>query len=153
MTVPTLNCPDSSTLLSIHGLYISNMSACLSDSTMLRTTRLSTTPLRPCLRRTREQTALDCRWYRFKKTLHEDMARADVVVSHAGAGSVMEALGEPCRTSRPKHLSIGYCVLVPGHRRLRGGTSKVRQTYLRVDQSPVVEVTCCYHTAFGNPPD
>ncbi|CBJ31146.1 beta(1,4)-N-acetylglucosaminyltransferase [Ectocarpus siliculosus] len=40
-----------------------------------------------------DQTALDCRWYRFKQTLHEDMARADVVVSHAGAGSVMEALG------------------------------------------------------------
>ncbi|CAN0202704.1 unnamed protein product, partial [Ectocarpus sp. 13 AM-2016] len=41
-----------------------------------------------------EQTALDCGWYRFKQTLHEDMARADVVVSHAGAGCVMEALGE-----------------------------------------------------------
>ncbi|CAN0386033.1 unnamed protein product, partial [Ectocarpus fasciculatus] len=44
--------------------------------------------------RSKQQTALDCRWYRFKQTLHEDMARADVVVSHAGAGSVMEALGE-----------------------------------------------------------
>ncbi|CAM9114911.1 unnamed protein product [Scytosiphon promiscuus] len=39
------------------------------------------------------QAAMDCKWYRFKPTLHEDMASADVVVSHAGAGSVMEALG------------------------------------------------------------
>eukprot|EP00752_Nemacystus_decipiens_P004222 g3857.t1 len=37
--------------------------------------------------------ALDCRWYRFKPTLQEDMGRADMVVSHAGAGSIMEALG------------------------------------------------------------
>lgn len=40
---------------------------------------------------------MDCQWYRFKPTLHEDMASADVIVSHAGAGSVMEALGEPPR--------------------------------------------------------
>ncbi|CAM9222825.1 unnamed protein product [Hapterophycus canaliculatus] len=39
------------------------------------------------------QATMDCQWYRFKPTLHEDMASADVVVSHAGAGSVMEALG------------------------------------------------------------
>ncbi len=52
------------------------------------------TTLVPCLR---EKAALDCRWYRFKPTLQEDMARADVVISHAGAGSVMEALGEPCQ--------------------------------------------------------
>ncbi|KAG5192830.1 glycosyltransferase family 28 C-terminal domain-containing protein [Tribonema minus] len=30
--------------------------------------------------------------YRFKPTLAEDMARADLIISHAGAGSIMEAL-------------------------------------------------------------
>lgn len=37
---------------------------------------------------------IKCDWYRFKPTLHEDMARSDMIISHAGAGSVMEALGE-----------------------------------------------------------
>lgn len=40
------------------------------------------------------KTGMSCQWYRFKPTLQEDMARADTVISHAGAGSVMEALGK-----------------------------------------------------------
>lgn len=60
----------------------------------------------------REQAVMDCQWYRFKPTLHDDMARADVVVSHAGAGSVMEALGKGLNTwvqklhRRPAHTNI-----------------------------------------------
>lgn len=33
-----------------------------------------------------------CRAYRFKPTLEEDMAGADLIISHAGAGSIMEGL-------------------------------------------------------------
>lgn len=51
---------------------------------------------------------IKCDWYRFKPTLQEDMARADMIISHAGAGSVMEALGE-------EHPSTGL-------RQLKGGT-------------------------------
>ncbi|CAM9526666.1 unnamed protein product [Choristocarpus tenellus] len=39
-------------------------------------------------------TKLCCEYFRFKPTLLEDMERADLVVSHAGAGSIMEALGK-----------------------------------------------------------
>lgn len=39
------------------------------------------------------QADISCESYRFKPTLQEDMARADLVISHAGAGSIMEALG------------------------------------------------------------
>lgn len=42
----------------------------------------------PCV-----QTGVSCQSYRFKPTLQQDMARADLVISHAGAGSIMEALG------------------------------------------------------------
>ena len=33
-----------------------------------------------------------CDWYRFKPTLHGDMAAAELIVSHAGAGSIIESL-------------------------------------------------------------
>ncbi|CAM9446555.1 unnamed protein product [Phaeothamnion confervicola] len=36
---------------------------------------------------------LICSYYRFKPNLQEDMSNADLIVSHAGAGSVMESLG------------------------------------------------------------
>lgn len=40
------------------------------------------------------QASITCESYRYKPTLQEDMQRADLVISHAGAGSIMEALGE-----------------------------------------------------------
>eukprot|EP00965_Chrysotila_dentata_P255377 6212198-Pleurochrysis_carterae.AAC.2 len=36
--------------------------------------------------------ALDIDWYRFKDTLKDDMQDASLIVSHAGAGSIMEGL-------------------------------------------------------------
>ncbi|CAM9170448.1 unnamed protein product [Sphacelaria rigidula] len=39
------------------------------------------------------EAGISCESYRFKPTLQQDMARADLVISHAGAGSIMEALG------------------------------------------------------------
>lgn len=39
------------------------------------------------------QAGISCESYRFKSTLQQDMATADLVISHAGAGSIMEALG------------------------------------------------------------
>lgn len=38
------------------------------------------------------ETGISCQSYRYKPTLQQDMARADLVISHAGAGSIMEAL-------------------------------------------------------------
>lgn len=40
------------------------------------------------------QEGMSCDSYRYKPTLQDDMKRADLVISHAGAGSIMEALGE-----------------------------------------------------------
>ncbi|CAN0096395.1 unnamed protein product [Discosporangium mesarthrocarpum] len=40
------------------------------------------------------QTKLRCEYFRFKPTLQDDIERADLVISHAGAGSIMEALGK-----------------------------------------------------------
>mmetsp|Transcript_13707 Transcript_13707/g.15614 ORF Transcript_13707/g.15614 Transcript_13707/m.15614 type:complete len:192 (+) Transcript_13707:144-719(+) len=35
---------------------------------------------------------LDCSYYRFKPSLEDDMSGADLIISHAGAGSIMESL-------------------------------------------------------------
>lgn len=40
------------------------------------------------------QEGISCDSYRYKPTLQDDMKRADLIISHAGAGSIMEALGE-----------------------------------------------------------
>jgi beta-1,4-N-acetylglucosaminyltransferase len=37
-------------------------------------------------------TSLHCRYYDFQPSLSDDMAKADLIVSHAGAGTIMEAI-------------------------------------------------------------
>lgn len=41
--------------------------------------------------------------YNFKNSLHDDMEQADLILSHAGAGSIMEGLAHGSRIDNDKH--------------------------------------------------
>lgn len=44
-----------------------------------------------------ERNSIECEIYRFKNTLDEDMRNADLIISHCGAGSILEVItmGKP----------------------------------------------------------
>lgn len=48
---------------------------------------------------------LMCQSYRFKPSLEEDMSQANLIISHAGAGSIMEGLAQ-CRNRKNVKLIV-----------------------------------------------
>lgn len=46
-----------------------------------------------------EHVTLHIKWYRFKPSLNVDMERADLILCHAGAGTLLEALSLPKPTN------------------------------------------------------
>ncbi|KAF9390287.1 N-acetylglucosaminyldiphosphodolichol N-acetylglucosaminyltransferase catalytic subunit alg13 [Podila verticillata] len=47
---------------------------------------------RPALSESSNMTRITVDTYQYKPTLHEDMKQADLIISHAGSGSILEAL-------------------------------------------------------------
>ena len=49
--------------------------------------------------------AVRVQWYRFKPSLSDEMERADIIISHAGAGTLLEALALSCKSQRRKAIN------------------------------------------------
>ena len=75
--------------------------------------------------------AVKCRTYRFQSSLEVDMKQADLIVSHAGAGTVMEAL------RMQKRLVVVINTLLMNNHQTELANAMAKRGHLFVVENPV----------------
>eukprot|EP00736_Rhodelphis_marinus_P008058 Rmarinus@m.21107 len=82
--------------------------------------------------------AMECDFYRFKPSLDKDIRQADLVISHAGAGSIMEVL----RFGKPLVVVVNDA-LMGNHQRELADELATRRCLYRAKCSSLLEVLRC----------
>ena len=78
------------------------------------------------------ETQMSVELYDFKPSLSEDMAKADLVMSHAGAGTVSEVL----QLNKPPRLVVVVNTLLMDNHQLELARAMQRRNYIYVVDSP-----------------
>lgn len=83
------------------------------------------------LQETQQKYGVSVELYDFKPSLQPDMARADLIISHAGAGTVSEVL----QHAKPRLVVVVNTLLMDNHQ-LELARAMQRRNYLFVVESP-----------------
>lgn len=75
---------------------------------------------------------VSCRWYQFQPSLEQDMIHADLIISHAGAGTVMEVL----RLKPPKKLVVVINTLLMDNHQTELANAMAQRGHLFVVNDP-----------------
>jgi len=84
---------------------------------------------------------ISCRWYQFQPSLIQDMKNADLIISHAGAGTVMEVL----RLSPPKKLVVVINTLLMNNHQTELAHAMAQRGHLFVVNEPTEMMTANEH--------